>query len=114
MNNNNENNNYKRKTQSIQSLNENSIGKKMNFAKLSKGWHQESPKTKSERLLLLHKCGEDAFLDSKRLKYPIISVNDKSCNKSCKGIVSAIMRAKEWNNIEIYNKAVLTFNSNCK
>lgn len=56
-------------------------------AKTTKGW----PRLKtSQRKAIMKACGPRAFLDPKRLKYPIMT---QDCRPNCKGIRTAKQRA---------------------
>lgn len=72
-----------------------------------KGWSKKAPKTKKERIKLLEKCGEKCFLKPSMLKFPICDkkTQKKSCKLSCKGLLSAKIRAKQWGYEDVYKKA---------
>lgn len=94
---------------------ENKIGMKLNYAKAAKGWKNKAPKSKSERQDLFNKCGPNSFLKPESFSYPIVPINQPSCAPSCKGIVSAIMRAREWNDNATLEQATIKFKDyNCK
>jgi hypothetical protein len=62
----------------------------------TKGWSKQSPSRK-ERRKMMKSCGKSCFLGPK-LSFPICIKN--SCKKSRKGILSAYIRAKEYETIK--------------
>lgn len=78
----------------------------------SKGWKALSPKLKSERKLLLDKCGSSCFLSPNTLSYPICSKN-MDCLHHCSGILSAKIRASQWKNYDVLDKADNLFKNHC-
>lgn len=89
-------------------------GKKFSYCrtshphKPSKGWKKQSPHRKSERQLLMDRCGSKAFLMPKSLKFPIISVSQarsRTCAISPKGTLSAYRRAQQYGYSGIAKKA---------
>lgn len=58
---------------------------------------------KSSRRALKSKCGSRCFLIPKELKFPICT--SRSCKVSCKGLVSAKVRAAQWKYKDAYKKA---------
>lgn len=77
-----------------------------------KGWKQESPKKKSTRKKILKKCGDKCFLLPNSLKFPICPKN--SCQISCKGLLAAKIRAKQWKYENVAKKAKKIYNKKCK
>lgn len=69
----------------------------------SRGWGKVAPKTKSSRQSMKSKCGSRCFLQPKDLKFPVC--NPKTCKVSCKGAVTAKVRAAQWKYPEVYKKA---------
>lgn len=63
------------------------------------GWKEKKPHTKKERKELFEKCGDDAFLLPKHLKFPIcnkITVKNHQCTYNCMGLKGSSSRAGEW------------------
>jgi hypothetical protein len=69
----------------------------------TKGWHKQSPKTKSERKRMLQRCGKKCFLKPSTLGYPICPKG--SCSPSQKGLESAYVRARQFKHQAIAKKA---------
>ena len=59
------------------------------------GWRAQAPHSINPRRKLMERCGEGAFLEPKKLKFPIVPAKSKVCKPSCKGIESALVRAKQ-------------------
>ena len=74
-----------------------------------KGWKKSSPKLISQRRSLIKKCGKKCFLSPKDLKFPICKKN--SCEISCKGLVSAKVRANQFKYRSIAKRADKLINS---
>lgn len=68
----------------------------------TRGWGEMKPKTRSSRREMLSKCGKSCFLEPDQLKYPICP--KKSCSPSCKGIVSANVRAHQYKAEHLYDR----------
>lgn len=66
------------------------------------GWHNISPKTKTERDKVKDKCGDKCFLMPEEDKFPVC---DKKCNIDCRGIHSAYIRAKQHGYTKVANDA---------
>lgn len=89
-------------------------GKKFSYCrashphKPSKGWKRQSPHRKSEKRLLLDRCGSKAFLMPKSLKFPVVSVSqarNRKCAISPKGTLAAYQRAQQYGYPGIAKKA---------
>ncbi len=76
---------------------------KRQLASPTRGWRHQRPKSINQRRALLQKCGERCFLMPETLKFPICS--EKKCKVSCKGVVSAKVRAGQWKYDDVYEKA---------
>ena len=72
------------------------------------GWAKASPKTKKSRRSVKSKCGSRCFLLPSELKFPVC---DSSCKVSCRGLVSAKVRAGQYKYKAVYNKASRMINS---
>ncbi len=73
----------------------------------TRGWDSMSPQKGTERHLLKEKCGNKAFLMPEEEKFPVmpaLRVSDK-CEYSCQGINSAIVRACQYNYLDVAEKA---------
>uniref|UniRef100_A0A6C0KUB1 Uncharacterized protein n=1 Tax=viral metagenome TaxID=1070528 RepID=A0A6C0KUB1_9ZZZZ len=72
--------------------------KKRNVKKSrTRGWAAASPQKGNERQALFKQCGPKCFLLPDNLKYPVcesLRVN-KNCKFSCRGIISAKIRASQ-------------------
>lgn len=68
----------------------------------TRGWSDMKPKSRSSRREMLSKCGKSCFLEPNELKYPICP--NKSCSPSCKGIVSANVRAHQHKAEHLYDR----------
>ena len=75
----------------------------------TKPWAKISPKKGHERKQLKERCGSKCFLDAKKLKYPICtsyrSGSSKNCKPDCRGILSALVRARQWKHNDVAKKA---------
>lgn len=69
----------------------------------TRGWSKQAPKLRSERKTMLSKCGSKCFLLPTKMKFPICSKN--TCKLSCKGIVSAKIRASQWKYRDVAKQA---------
>ena len=58
----------------------------------AKGWARRAPKKPKDRRELLYRCGARAFLDPKKMKYPIMGKN-APCVIDCTGVRAAESRA---------------------
>lgn len=71
-------------------------------------WEQKKPHSMKERRTLFDRCGEDAFLLPKALKFPIANKIDKkssSCTYNCRGLKAASSRAGEWKYKNVLEKS---------
>lgn len=68
-----------------------------------KGWAKSSPKTGRQRSAMKKKCGTRCFLKPSINEFPICSKN--SCSYSCKGLLAAKTRARQYKYYSISNKA---------
>ena len=59
----------------------------------TRGWAKEAPRRVKERASMLKKCGSKCFLMPKEKKFPVCS---KNCKLSCKGLLSAKIRASQY------------------
>lgn len=73
-------------------------------ARTTKGWRRRAPKTKSEREALYARCGAKAFLDPKKLKFPIMAKSG-SCVVDCEGLRAAKSRAGQYKHRKVKAKA---------
>jgi hypothetical protein len=73
-------------------------------AKSTKGWARLKPSRKSDRRALKKRCGASAFLDPKKLKYPVVAVGG-GCTPDCRGIRSAKARAAQGRHRKLVAKA---------
>jgi len=64
-------------------------------------WSQIAPKTKAQRQQLIQICGSTCFLMPNKLKFPVCTPD---CNVSCKGLIAARVRARQWNYPEVDKK----------
>lgn len=69
-----------------------------------KGWAKRAPKLVSERRALLARCGAKAFLDPKRLKFPIMAKSG-ACIVDCQGLRVAKARAAQFHHRTMVAKA---------
>ncbi len=67
------------------------------------GWAAQSPRRGRERSAMSKKCGSSCFLLPREKKFPICPKN--SCKKSCKGLLSAKIRAKQYKYNKVASKA---------
>jgi hypothetical protein len=70
----------------------------------TKGWSNKSPNTRERKNMLKH-CGKKCFLGKNR-SFPICSKHTCKINK--KGVLSAYIRAKQYNNKTIIKIAKKT------
>jgi len=56
------------------------------------GWPKRKPRSGLQRRELKAACGAKAFLDPKKLAYPVMK---KGCNFDCQGVSSAYKRARQ-------------------
>jgi hypothetical protein len=73
-------------------------------ARSTKGWRRRAPHLKSERKALHARCGAKAFLDPKRLKFPIMAKHGP-CVPDCEGIRAAKSRAAQFHHRHAAAKA---------
>jgi ferredoxin-like protein FixX len=64
-------------------------------------WSQIAPKTKAQRQQLIQICGSTCFLMPNELKFPVCT---QDCKVSCKGLIAARVRARQWNYPEVDKK----------
>lgn len=64
-------------------------------------WSQIAPKTKAQRQQLIQICGSTCFLMPDKLKFPVCTPD---CKVSCKGLIAARIRARQWNYPEVDKK----------
>ena len=83
-----------------------------NKSKPTKGWHNDAPKSKTEKDDVLNKCGSKCFLNPSEKKFPICSKN-MSCKLDCRGILSAKVRARQWKYNNIGDKADTLYKKKC-
>ena len=65
----------------------------------TRGWAAEAPQRGRERHALKKKCGSSCFLKPETEGFPIcpaLRVTGGKCRTSCKGIISAKVRAGQW------------------
>lgn len=60
-----------------------------------RGWSKSSPRSINPRRKLYSRCGSRCFLDYP--KYPICDKNSRSCSPDCRGLLAALVRAKQRN-----------------
>lgn len=70
----------------------------------TKGWAKHAPKLRSERQALKKRCGAKAFLDPKKLGFPVVAKSG-GCKLDCQGILTAMRRAKQFHHPKIAKKA---------
>jgi len=73
-------------------------------ARTTKGWRKLAPKIPSERRALLARCGAKAFLEPKKLKFPIMAKTGP-CVVDCEGLRTAYARAKQFRHTKAAAKA---------
>jgi hypothetical protein len=72
----------------------------------TRGWKHASPHRKSERTTMLTKCGRKCFLKPDKLKFPVCAYKPRiSCKPTCKGIISAKIRASQYGYGDVVRKA---------
>lgn len=80
-------------------------------------WEKKKPKTIKERKTLHEKCGDDAFLLPKHLKFPIcnkVKRKNHKCTYNCSGLKGASSRAGEWGYKKVlHNSKDLTSKLGC-
>lgn len=64
-------------------------------------WSEVAPKTKAQRQQLIQICGSTCFLIPDKLKFPVCTPD---CKVSCKGLIAARVRARQWNYPEVDKK----------
>lgn len=64
-------------------------------------WSEVAPKTKAQRQQLIQICGSTCFLMPDKLKFPVCTPD---CKVSCKGLIAARVRARQWNYPEVDKK----------
>lgn len=64
-------------------------------------WSYLAPKTKAQRQELIQICGSSCFLLPQQLKFPVCTPD---CKVSCKGLIAARIRARQWNYPEVDKK----------
>lgn len=64
-------------------------------------WSEVAPKTKAQRQQLIQICGSTCFLMPQKLKFPVCTPD---CKVSCKGLIAARVRARQWNYPEVDKK----------
>ena len=64
-------------------------------------WSEVAPKTKAQRQQLIQICGSTCFLMPQKLKFPVCTPD---CKVSCKGLIAARARARQWNYPEVDKK----------
>lgn len=81
----------------------------------TRGWAAMSPHRGTERHLLKEKCGNKAFLMPEDEKFPVmpaLRVSD-NCEYNCQGINSAIVRACQYNYLDVAEKAQKLGETHC-
>ena len=73
-------------------------------SKSTKGWRRRAPHLTSERRALKKRCGAKAFLDPKRLKFPIVAKMG-GCAIDCAGLEAAVRRAGQFHHRKVEAKA---------
>lgn len=74
----------------------------------TRSWKGTAPMRGTERHLLHEKCGDKAFLDPSKEKYPIMDslrVSNGKCKINCHGIAAAHQRSCQYKDIAIAKKA---------
>jgi hypothetical protein len=73
----------------------------------NRGWLGEFPQKGHERHELLEKCGKSAFLQPEREGYPVKAAlrNGEHCAINCKGVTSAKVRACQFHQYDVAQKA---------
>lgn len=69
----------------------------------TRGWRRSKPIPGVERHRMRSKCGRTCFLMPKEEKFPICAHD--TCKRSCKGLLSAKIRAKQWKYPSVARKA---------
>lgn len=64
--------------------------------KYTAGWKEAAPKKGLARKALMKQCGPKAFLNPLQLKFPVVAQGDKTCKPDCRGVQSALVRARQW------------------
>jgi hypothetical protein len=70
----------------------------------TKGWGKAAPRSLRERRDLLERCGEKAFLDPARLRFPVMSKRG-ACVVDCRGVAAAKQRAAQYHHPKVKKKA---------
>ena len=106
----------KKKRISLKNLKKNQVKRKTSPKKQKKPaewtkWSEVAPKTKAQRQQLIQICGSTCFLMPDKLKFPVCTPD---CKVSCKGLIAARVRARQWNYPEV-DKKVSTYykKANC-
>ena len=73
-------------------------------ARSTRGWRARAPHLVSERRALLARCGAKAFLDAKRLKFPVMAKSGP-CKIDCEGLRAALSRARQFRHARAGAKA---------
>ena len=68
----------------------------------TRGWAAMAPQRGKERTKLSQKCGSKCFLMPKEKKFPICA---SKCNVSCRGLLSAKIRASQYKYKGVAQKA---------
>lgn len=76
----------------------------------TRGWKKASPKRGKQRMMMKKKCGTKCFLKPSTMGYPVCN---KSCKYDCRGIQSAINRAKQYHENKIADKAMRLKSKHC-
>ena len=71
----------------------------------TRGWKKEAPKLLSQRRKLSKRCGNKCFLMPKELKFPICPYKSKGCKISCKGLLSAKIRSRQFRYEKVSKRA---------
>lgn len=75
--------------------------------KTATGWRKRAPQRGSQRRELKVSCGAQAFLDAKKLAYPVMSTSTgkAACTFDCGGIQAAYKRARQQHSNKLAKKA---------
>lgn len=65
----------------------------------TRGWAAAAPQKGRERHELMEKCGDQCFLFPETEGFPICAAlrEGRGCKVDCRGVTSALVRAKQWN-----------------
>jgi len=94
-------NNVKRKSSTKKQIKRKSSPKKQKKPAEWTKWSEVAPKTKAQRQQLIQICGSTCFLMPDKLKFPVCTPD---CKVSCKGLIAARIRARQWNYPEVDKK----------